>query len=358
MKLRRTALLFAILTALIAAPSAVLAVPPNALLGAAATPAAGTTATPFTLSVQYLSSAGTPAGSVSASVAGRTLTLSLVAGSPTSGTWAVSSRLPAGSWMTTFSASPAKGPKPVLTGPTITVAEVIVASPTAPVPTAKVSTGAGPSSQVDGGGAAPNSTSPAPAPAAPVASTEAAPSGPALPAAGSSAATDPGAPGAGPGGAPPAAGLATPGGAASQPATPLTPGTPDPAMADASPAALPFLPATPLGDGTEAVWAIMIGGLVAVAAVALIGGAWLFAGRRRRPATPGDSAPLASAEAADETTDELLGRRSRSRARMKPSEDPVLAAMGLDEPARGRSRASQVDRGAAMRDATRRGTRS
>ena len=130
MTLRRMALLLAILTALIAAPSGVLAAPPNALLGATAAPPAGTTDTRFTLSVQYLSTSGTPAGSISVAVAGRTLALSLVAGSPSSGTWAVSGRLPAGSWTTTFRASPAKGPQPVLAGPSITVAAVASTTPT------------------------------------------------------------------------------------------------------------------------------------------------------------------------------------------------------------------------------------
>ncbi|MEO8246274.1 MAG: hypothetical protein ABI622_04055 [Chloroflexota bacterium] len=356
MTLRRTAFLLAILAALIAAPSAVLAAPPNALLGAAATPPAGTTLTPFTLSVQYLSSAGTAAGSVSATVAGRTLSLSLVAGSTTSGTWAVSSRLPAGSWTTTFRASPEKGPQPVLAGPTIIVAAATASTPPAPSPTPDLAAGAEPSSQLDGGGA-PSTTTPAPAPAATEASPVAAPTASGLAAPASGAASQPGASGGYGGGSPAPPDAAPSGNAAATPAAPPMPAAAGRPSAAASPAAVPFLPTSPLGDGTEGVWTIMIGGLVAVGAVALTGGAWLFAAGRRRPATSGTNAPLPSPEATGKTTDELLSRRSRSRTRMKPSDDPVLAAMGLDEASRPRSRASQVDRGAAMRDATRRGPR-
>ena len=355
---RRTALLFAILTALVAAPSAALAAPPNVLLGAAVTPPAGTTATPFTLSVAYLSTAGTPASSVSATVAGRTLALGLVAGGSASGTWATTIRLPAGSWPTTFRATPAKGPQPVVAGPTISVVTVTAGASTTPSATPDLGADADPSNQFEGGGAGSGSTSPPAPPAAPVASAVTQVSGSAAPAAVSTAAGAPSAAAAGSGGTPVTPGPATPGGGAGASAAPAAPAASITTLPEASVGAIPFLRSTPLGDGSEGVWAIMIGGLVAVAAVALIGGAWLVVGRRRQPATAdGSTGAAAVADAPEETTDELLSRRSRTRARMKPSDDPVLAAMGLDAPPRRPSRASQVDRGPTLRDATRRRTR-
>ncbi|HEU5056966.1 MAG TPA: hypothetical protein VFU21_10600, partial [Kofleriaceae bacterium] len=114
--------------------------------------------------------------------------------------------------------------------------------------------------------------------------------------------------------------------------------------ANPSTGATPFLPPSPLGDGSETVWAIMIGGLVAVAAIGLIGALWLFAGRRRHAATAqASSAAAPAAEPLAETTDQLLSRRSRNRARITMTDDPVLAGMGLDDSPRRRSRAAPED---------------
>jgi hypothetical protein len=122
------ALLLALPAALMWAPLSVSAAPLNTLSAPNVSPPGGDTTTVFTFSVRYLSLAETVADSVSVTVAGRVVGLSLTNGTGIDGTWTGSSRLPAGSWGTQFSALPVKGPKPSLAGPMLTV---IAASPTA-----------------------------------------------------------------------------------------------------------------------------------------------------------------------------------------------------------------------------------
>jgi hypothetical protein len=113
--------LLSLLAALIWAPLSVWAAPLNTLSSPYVSPASGDTNTVFTFSVRYISLAGTIANSVSVTVAGRVVGLTLTSGTSIDGTWTGSSRLAAGTWGTQFSAVPAKGPKPSLAGPTVTV---------------------------------------------------------------------------------------------------------------------------------------------------------------------------------------------------------------------------------------------
>lgn len=348
MTLRRGLLLLAMLTALIGAPSAALAAPPNQLLAPTATPAAGTTSTTFVLSVAYASAGGNAATAVTATVAGRTLAMSRSVGSATHGVWTVTTALPAGSWPVTFHATTQKGPEPSVGGVTVSVASIVPPpTPRGPDPT--------PTKDVEGDGDAPTPTpAEAPVSARPSSSPGAAIDGSSTPsAAGAPAPANGGESGASSGGV-----VTAPTGddAAAGPGDPNVPASPVPSSA------APEAPGTG-SSGPEAgrrtdvvavdsttIWTIMVGGLAAVAAVALLGSAWLFLGRRRdgedpEPVTAPDG-PAAIGRGAS-------GLRSRRRALREAAEDPVLAAMGLDQPAADRPRASQVHRGTAMRDATR-----
>ena len=356
---RRGFLVLAILTALVGAPSAALAAPPNALAAPAAAPPAGTTATTFGFSVQYVSTGGNAATGVTASVAGRTVTMRLAAGTATAGTWTASTTLPSGSWPVTFRAVAAKGPQPTVTGPTVVVlpepAPMTTESPSVHGPTPTPSRQA---SIVDGGGIA----TPTAAPANPAATPGAGGSAAAEPRASSDAAPVAPAPAAS-FGAPAPEGAPAPGavpGTAGTGATPVpgavTSVTPDPASL--SPVGRARSTDGPLGDASSTTWAIMVLGLVGVAVVALAGTGWLLLGSRRRRGDPTVTVTAGPAPAAvpafGESTDQLLSRRSRQRARIRATDDPVLASMGLDEPDDGRPRASQVHRGAGTRDASRR----
>jgi hypothetical protein len=357
---RRGFLILAILTALLGAPSAALAAPPNVLTAPVVTPAAGTTATTFSLSVQYVSVAGNPATDVTASIGGRSLVMWLAAGTATGGTWTVSTTLPVGTWPVIFRAAAARGPQPTVNGPTVVVlaapAPVTTAAPSVRAPTPTPSRQA---SIVDGSGdtstasAVPANPAVAPDPtdspaaearpstgAAPVEPAPAASAGMLAPAAEPVATTLPG-----------TAGMdSTPAPGA------MTSGTPDPGSL--SPVGRARSSEGLLGDASSTTWAIMVVGLVGVAVVALAGTGWLLLGSRRRRGDPMVTVTAAPAPAtlppSGESTDQLLSRRSRQRARIRATDDPVLASMGLDEPAEGRPRGSQVHRGAGTRDVSRR----
>ena len=95
------------------------------------TPLTGTTSTVFMFSVHFIGSASDPAISVSASVPGSSLALSLASGDLRNGTWTGSRTLSAGSWPVTFGSVSSKGTNPSAAGPTL-----VVSGPTAtPAPT-------------------------------------------------------------------------------------------------------------------------------------------------------------------------------------------------------------------------------
>ena len=120
--------------ATLATPAAAAA--PNKLLDPRASPGSGSTATVFALSVRYASDKDWPASTVTATVAGKTVTLKRTAGSAVDGTWSASTTLPQGTWPVTFSADAEQGPDPSVTGPTLTVARAATPPPT-PKPTPK-----------------------------------------------------------------------------------------------------------------------------------------------------------------------------------------------------------------------------
>lgn len=338
MRLRRGLSVLATMAALFGAPSAVLGAPPNTLEAALVTPAVGTTATPFVFTVTYLSLGGNTATSVTASVAGRTVSLSRVAGTPISGTWTGTSTLPAGTWTVTFNAVTTKGPRPSLGGGTIVVAAL--ASPTPPR-TASPSPARGDEPASEG-------PTPTAEPMPVEDPTQPAGSGTVVGSTEPSHATtsaEPATGGTGSSGDGVTAPVASPGtgaGAPQVPAASQPPAAGSPAEAGASPSPLDAAATALVDDDAGLVWRILVAGLVAVAAVALIGMAWLLAGRRRH----------AELEAATAAAPERPVRGRRSRAGIPSTDDPVIAAMGLDRPGTRRPRASQVHRGPGERDAS------
>ena len=104
----------------------------NTLSNPTVNPTSGTPATTFTFTVQYQGSAAT----VTASAAGRTAPMSVIAGSSSNGTFGGSTSLPVGSWPVTFNAV-AQGNDDTLVGPTVTVTSGATPRPTiAPTPAA------------------------------------------------------------------------------------------------------------------------------------------------------------------------------------------------------------------------------
>lgn len=331
MSVRRGLLLLAITAALVGAPSVALAAAPNLLTDPTAAPSVGTTSTPFVLTVRYVSAAGNPATSVTAQVAGRTVLLSLVAGAATDGLWRGSASLPVGGWPVTFRASTAKGPQPSIGGVTVTVLAL------APSPTPAYKTADPSPTKADEEGSSTPPPTPDDGPAASGDPGTTATPGQVAASTAPSAAGSPAAPAgsAGTAGAPPGGTTTAPAGGG--------PGSSDPPQAGASPSAgASWTEGAPNGgevggDGQPGdivpddamLWTIMIGGLVAVAGVALLGSAWLFLGRRRLRAE-NVPAPVVSPPAPP--ADAVAMRRRQRRARREASEDPVLAAMGLDPP--------------------------
>jgi hypothetical protein len=115
----------AIAAEVILATPAAGAPPATQLQNPTVTPLSGTIATLFQLSVQFQSGT-TTATSAKASVASKSVPLSLTSGNSGHGTWTGSTTLPSGSWTVTFTAVSANGqnPAPVSAGP------VLVTSPT------------------------------------------------------------------------------------------------------------------------------------------------------------------------------------------------------------------------------------
>lgn len=363
----RAILAIAIVAALLWAPSAVSAAPPNQLTGASVTPHSGTTATTFVFSTRYVSSGDNPATGVVASVAGRTVKLSLASGSKTDGTWTGSAKLPSGTWSVAFAAQADRGPRPKLDGPTLRVAAQAKppASPKPPAPRqspALVPAEPGPTAT--------------PAPQQPQPPTTPAPAGPAAKPTASDApgggSTRGGSGGSG-GGAGPAGSGGGGGGGANAPAASAGTGAAKGGKGHQAPRAShaadlsdpAFLPSA---DGDQAMlWTVMLLGIAGVGLVALAGFAWIMLARRDEEEPSGAAAGSAAGsrgtgEDAANMAVPVLERRAMRRARLKPSNDPILAAMGLpqpdDEPAPPkRTRASQVNSGPGERVVETRRTR-
>ena len=113
----------------------VLAAAPNALDGPIVSPTHGDTTTTFSFTVHYVGRY--PATGVTAAVGLRTVILSRASGTSTDGTYARSSRLPAGTWTVTFNAVASKGNSPSTGGGTVSVAGPTPSprATTAPAPT-------------------------------------------------------------------------------------------------------------------------------------------------------------------------------------------------------------------------------
>jgi hypothetical protein len=360
----RGLVVLAILAALMGAPSITFGATNN-LTSAHVSPASGSVDTIFTLTVDY--DGKFAATGVTATVGGRVLTMTRFSGSAYEGTWAASGTLPAGTWLPLFVATVESGTPPTLTGTAVTIYGAL--PPATPVPTGGGGGGGG--SQPDGeqGGdldpgevVAPGpGTTPVAVPADGGDADEPAPgSVTATPAPGESPW---GAPGESPGGAPggasdggPGAGSddgAPAGGSGSGTLPGSSPGGStgddnEPGAAPADPSADPgpegagaIVPAAGESerDDEEAgrlaedrlLGTVLVIGLSGVAAVAILGTALLVLGRRRS----GGDDEAATRESAAASTEAVLHQRTLRRAKVRLDDDPIVAAMGIeDEPPR------------------------
>jgi hypothetical protein len=318
MRWRRSLTILAMLAALMTAPSAAFAAPPNELHAALVDPVAGTTTTPFRLAVSYRSGAGNAASAVTATIGGNQVSLTLTAGTPVSGVWSAVTRLPAGTWTVTYRAVTGKGPQP-----SASVGPVTVTSPTSPSPSAPGTTT--PSHDAAEPGGTPGTSEPAPAATAQPTIGEGRPRETARPAASAATSSPAPAPGAtGPRGDGHAGrGSQRPNASASRAAAPVR-------SADPGPATEGTQPGRPAG---ELLGAVLLAGLIVVTAVALLGVGWILTGARRERATPttADGATVASDPAVSAIP--TIEARARRRARLRTSDDPILASLGLPEPA-------------------------
>jgi hypothetical protein len=317
MSARRAATIMAMLAALVVAPSSVFAAAPE-LRSAAVAPPAGTTVTLFVLSVDYRSS-GNPAKGITAMVGDKTITLSLSSGGLTNGTWTGSTTLPAGSWTVTFRAVASKSVQPIFAtfGP-VSVAQVVSQASPAPVSSRP------PSDAAASDDATPTRTTEP----KPQASVDATASGAAAGAGGT------GQPSSG----------AVPSGAASTASDPSSPRSPGRGGARArSPRAQPSsspdgaaAPGQPGADGSdgqgagqELVSLVLMFGIAGVAAVALLGAVWILIASRRDRGQP--SVALATTIDPALSAIPSVEQRALRRARLRPSDDPILAALGLND---------------------------
>ena len=354
----RAGLMIGFLTALLGAPASVLGSSPDSLSEGTVSATSGSVSTLFSFGVRYASPAGNAAGSVTVLVAGRTLAMERLSGNAMRGSYSVRTTLPMGSWTPRFLAHPPSGTKPFLDGPRLLVS---ASAPTwTPRPSASPVPGTvlpkapvltdviGPAPQRPP--AAPAATAipmsavalVAPAPAqtahkAPLASPKpdvATPRPPAEPAGNGSAAP---APAAGPT-ATQRAGVAAP--ATSPSAGERASRTPAPASA--------MPPFGAMGSSLAVIVLVAFG----VGSIALTGVAWMLRARRRRveddgePLAIGQLGSAAAATSAERVAERMLGRAAM-RSRLDPSDDPIVAAMGLphrrDARPRFKSEQGQVD---------------
>lgn len=352
----RGVLVLAMIAALLGAPTAVSAAG-NELSAAQASPGSGSTSTVFTLKVTYDGKFAVT--SVTASVAGRTLIMARIGGSTAKGTWSASSTLPAGTWQVTFSAVPERGNSPSLAGPSVQVGAAATPPPTAtPKPPARATT----------------APPPAPTPKPPPASTGTTATTP-QPAGASSPPADGGIVQPGTkddGDATPTDSDANGGGGTDSDGSPRHGNDPEPG-ADGAPAATdrtrPSRQEAPANGWTTAaaedatspadglLSVVLLVGMSGVAAVALIGVAMMLAGRRRRhedetpiPTVSVGARVTRSSSVAPET---VMERRMLRQARVRMTDDPIVAALGIgnddDDRRRARRKAGQVGRGPGER---------
>ena len=367
----RGLLVLAFVTVLLGAPSPASAAS-NALVALPPAPVSGSTDTTFVFRVTY---AGRfEATAVTAQVAGRTIGMARVAGTGLAGTWSVGTTLPAGTWHATITALVAQGNSPSVQTSAVTVTSSPSAPTPPPTPVSGSSVPGAPMPSPDRVGEEPIGGGVPPTANAAAAST--APSTPpvAAPATPTDGGTDPsGEGGTGGAGAEPQTGdggaAAPAGGEPVASVNPAGEGAPRP-NATAPPPTGRSAPTssdgrTPAADTQtpfaedELTSALTVGGLVAVAAVALLGSAFLVLGRRRRSEPePGvaSAAPAVAAPVTEDAVAATLRARTVRRARARLDEDPILAALGIDEAAserRARVRSAKVSRGSEERPAGR-----
>lgn len=330
MRLMRAVVIVAIVAALSGAPPSVSAAA-NQLDSPQVTPGSGSVTTVFTLRVRY--DGAFAATSVSVSVASLSLPMVLESGTLTAGWWTVATLLPVGAWSTTFSSTAARGPSATVAGPVVVVAApatappTIITSPTPPDPGGPTPDAAPVPDSGDGtaASAAPD-TAPDEAPdaSAPTSAPGAAPATPNSTAAGDGTT---GAPSGGTGTAPDAGGGG--GGDADEPAegapAASAADTPGPGGAEA-----PVRPdSDPPSDGKTAssndlVSTVILVGLAGVASVAILGTMLLLAGRRRDP-------EQAAASPAGPATPTAPPTPTPRRTPRRPADDPIVAALGVDD---------------------------
>jgi hypothetical protein len=309
---RRAIVVLAMLAALVVAPSSVSAAEPNELLGAAITPSAGTTATLFELSVSY--SGGNPANAVTATVGGKTVALWLSSGNELDGTWTGATALPQGSWWVTFRADVSRKRDPTaLAGPVS-----VSLGDTQPPESPRSSQPADTTDPTD----APATSEPEPQPSA-ISSPGGAGApvdGPAEPSGSTQAAASEG-PSASKAGHRDAPHGRSAGARAS--------GSLDGGVAPAQPTAAAGPGGGGQGVGNELVGMVLLIGVVGVAGVALLGAAWIIVASRRDRREPSLVVPPPSDAAVAAIP--AVEQRARRRARLRPSDDPILAALGLND---------------------------
>lgn len=353
--IRRGLAVLAILAASVGAPSVAFGAG-NILVPGLPDPTIGTTETVFRFSVRY--EGRFDATGVTASVAGLSLPMTLVDGTPASGTWTAATQLPAGAWAVSYAATVTQGNAPTASGGAVTVTELeepspmaqsseAVAPPPATPPPARISptaaptpapaqqpaAGTGEGSSTTGGAASPAGAGTAPALSPP----------PADASAGGGPASTTGSPEAAPA-RPDAAGPSRSGGGAQTAVDEVT-GRPGD-----SPSATPGGLAP---DGPVAL-APLIGAIAAAAM--LFGLVGLLAGRRPRPAEADAAGGAEPSEAVPDPVANVLQQRTLRRARIRLEDDPIVAALIEPDAERTtrqrarRPRASEVQRGPGVRE--------
>jgi hypothetical protein len=352
-----------VVAALFGAPSRAFALQ-NSLVNAQVAPRSGTATTVFTFTVTY--DGKFAATSVRTEVAGLSLPMTRVSGTSTRGTWSTASVLPSGSWQVTFRATSTQGNAPTIGAGSVTVA----GSAATPPP----SSGGGPSPEIIPG---PGSTPPPSYEPAPVATpTPSASSGGTVasvppgatspPPTGAVVASPGTAPGASPGSGPGSGGgtAGAPAGSSPSPSAGTvsvgtgSAGAPGRVHGDRGPSSIGRDGSDLSGLGgaaSDGPLSVLMIGLGGVAAVAIIGSAFLLATRRRASRATSRAAGDGTPTAASDATDAALERRTLRRARMRLDDDPIVAAMGLgtNEPRTPRRRAGQTASGPGERPAKR-----
>lgn len=336
----RGLIVLATIAALLGAPS-IASGAGNSLASPSAAPSTGTIETVFTFRVSY--DGQFSAAAVTMSVAGLHLPLTLVSGTTLLGTWSVSTALPPGTWTPTYTATALRGNTASIAGGPVFVAGLAQPPPT-PVATLSTSSPPGSGEEVNGGQPS-DSGDPAPDPApADDVDPGASPPGDGAPAspdpskpagAGSQGGTGGGAEGSSDTtGSPTPGEPGNPGSSGRNP--PAAPAAPDPhGDPSGAPRIAPAADRTDSGEETHAgsrdglLGLVLIIGLSGVAAVAISGTVLLVVARRRRSEPEAAGAPDGPSASAD--TESLLQRRIVRRAKIRLVDDPIVAAMGVDD---------------------------